>query len=126
MTKREYYDLLLRSAADGTFPGVRRLPDGRVRCMHRTPDGRACAVGVLIPPASYLPLIDEVEPGFLPVEALGECGVRPPDGVTSQDLNEIQAHHDFLRYCWDSAEFQRQILLVSCFYEFRPAPESAP
>lgn len=128
MTKRDYYDLLVRSATDGTFPAVRRLPDGRVTtCMYRTPDGRRCAVGLLIPPERYRPQIDQWGIlAFCPVEALGKCGVCPPDGVTSLDLDEIQGYHDSLRYRWEPEEFKRLLLRVPCFHEFRPAPESTP
>lgn len=44
MTKREYYDLLLRSCDDGTFPSGDL--DG---CYYRGVGNKRCAVGVLIP-----------------------------------------------------------------------------
>lgn len=99
MTKREYYDLLVKSCDDGTFPSGDR--DG---CHYRAPGGKKCAVGVLIPDdvwrswhesAKYLNNLSVYDLD----NRLKQCGVffdfnKVVDGLTMADLRSVQNAHD--------------------------------
>lgn len=90
MTKQEYYDLLAVSILNGTFPSV---SDGR--CRYYGPDGRHCAVGLLIPPERYSPRME----GMTPLEDMPDGGaicdaIDLPMGVSYMQLREIQIAHD--------------------------------
>lgn len=117
MTKCEYYDLLLRTSVEGLFPAVVRCEfDGHPRCLYRTPDGRRCAVGVLIPPENYRPEAEDMRPG----NALQFCGVPPPDGLTVSDLRFVQEAHDSIGHwgTWSHAAFKSALDALPCFREF--------
>ncbi len=108
MTKQEYYDLLMRSAGDGTFPSV----DAEGTCLYRGPNGKKCAIGVLIPDEKYTPHLE----GQRAVEVLHLCGTSAPAGIEWYDLCKIQRDHDGLaRACWHADSFVASMNSLPCF-----------
>lgn len=96
MTKQEYYDLLVKSAQDGTFPSVK---EGK--CYYRLGD-RKCAVGLLIPDHQYHEGLEFRSAKQLPLDSL-----QIPEGMSLVDLSEIQYIHDKISYYlyWDYQTF---------------------
>src|SRR5690606_20582833 len=88
LTKQEYYDLLVKSATDGTFPSYD--PESK-RCRYQGPNGSKCAVGLLIPDSDY----DRGFEGWA-ARALGERFKRKwlPQNMDLEDLQEVQDCHD--------------------------------
>lgn len=93
MTKREYLDLLIDAAHDGTFPSVA----GSV-CRYRTESGRRCAVGVLISEEQYAAWF---EARRMACEGVAVDQFHPevlqailPDDMSVLDLKRIQEAHD--------------------------------
>lgn len=92
MTKREYYDLLLRSCDDGTFPTY-----NNGGCYYRAPGGKKCAVGVLIPDeiaavangATVFNLDKELRAVGTPFDFDGLV-----EGLKIDDLRSVQNAHD--------------------------------
>lgn len=117
MTKREYYDLLVKSASDGTFPSgapmdCRYRDDGTPGCPKR------CAIGLLIPDEKY---VEEMEGRNMLV--LGHSypnAVTMPDGLTVEDLGSVQRLHDFAfdDGDWLSDEFLAGLDKLPCFQDF--------
>jgi hypothetical protein len=121
MTKREYFDLLVRTSAAGLFPAVEESEEstGFVGCRYRTPDGRKCAGGLLIPDEDY----DEVMEGRMIITVLERWDLKDhvPEGMTPEDLSFVQGAHDSrarLRTDWDHEEFVADLLRIRCFREF--------
>lgn len=114
MTSREYFDLLCHTSRSGKFPAVNTTKDGKDFCRYRTSDGRACAVGLLIPDDVYHTHGTDMEGLSLTSadpESIAAC-VRPyiPAGLTLADLDMIQDLHDTSavhRIPWDHARFVR-------------------
>jgi hypothetical protein len=86
MTKQEYYDLLMDSADNGTFPSA----DG-VCCQYRGPDGKKCAIGLLIADYDYKP---EFEGSVYSCNNKIYGYVKKVEGLTDCDLQKIQRCHD--------------------------------
>ena len=91
MTKEEYKKLLIEMSWRGKFPAVGEKVDGMdAMCMYRTPDGKRCVAGVLIPDERYTP--------FLEGKTISSCIVRGaivmPEGVTTEQLAALQELHD--------------------------------
>lgn len=114
MTKKEYYDLLVRSASDGTFPAI-----NGVTCMYRKNETancpQRCAIGLLIPDEKYCPEIEGLQ-----VDSIIEKGlVTIPDGITCEDLSIVQACHDKYakRIIWPANEFIQEIDDLECFQD---------
>lgn len=89
MTKQEYYDLLVKSASDGTFPSY---SSEERKCMYRK-DGTAnckarCAVGLLIPDCRY-----KVRHEWTAIEDLKDV-IELPEDMTIADLYAVQNAHD--------------------------------
>jgi hypothetical protein len=133
MTKQDYYNLLVQSACDGTFPSydpVQRL------CCYRGPGKKRCAVGLLIPDDKYA-VVRKTE-GCSIERLLKDCGPQVldwPDDMTEQDLNEVQNCHDTLAspfyrpLGWDARSFVRRLNALECFQdvsqrELGPVPET--
>lgn len=89
---QSYYNLLVVSALDGTFPGYDSKND---RCMYRViEDGRCthrCAVGVIIPDDRYKADLESKGVGSLPYALLEDI---TPVGLCLADLSAIQKRHD--------------------------------
>ena len=98
-TKQEYYDELVCSALDGTFPSV--MPDG---CMYRGFGGTKCAAGILIPDDQYY----ETMEGCPFDEIYEDLGDIIPKGMTINDVCSIQTWHDDL--AWYPDEFSVKFL----------------
>lgn len=111
ISKKEYLELLQRSALDGIFPAYDR--DERA-CQYLTSDGRKCAVGVLIPNKLCLSKYNN----YLMEKLVGKHGpFRPyiPEGLDSEDLVQIQATHDNLALVWSGIDFIRSVRKLECF-----------
>lgn len=120
MTKQEYYDLLVKSAFDGTFPGYDYESD---TCLYRTPDGKhKCAVGVLIPDEKYSQNMDDGLPLRQIMDILGSEIL--PQGITASQLADIRRRHDdMVRKGWDAKAFIR---LIDEYYYFRDITKVTP
>jgi len=105
VTKREYYDLLVKCCDDGTFPSVN--PGGA--CAYRGPDDKRCAVGVLIPDAAWEKVKHltfsnwhgthpaNVSPVELLAGPLLDAGfdlAAAVEDLTVEDLRRVQYTHD--------------------------------
>jgi hypothetical protein len=113
-TKQEYYDLLVRSAYDGTFPSI---GDDRT-CRYRedySPDcKKRCAVGLLILDEDYSK-ITESAIGSWPWERLKIIHI--PNGMTIAELSEVQKCHDYTRPYRDgfAPDFVEKLNKLECF-----------
>lgn len=124
LTAREYYDLLVRSAKDGTFPSF----DVKTKtCLYQSPcsDGIVyrCAIGILIPDHLYDIQFDRanMKVDDLPKSVLEQ--VTPFD-MTLIDLNNIQRCHDELaNRIWNTAEFIASINRLDCFRHIKKFDE---
>lgn len=111
MTKREYYDLLIQSATDGTFPSY----NGDM-CVYRGPGKAKCAVGLLIPDEKYSSYL-EGKPVYL--DSI-QSKLEFPSNITISDLIDIQGAHDSLASkVWNSDLFINKIKSLACFKEFQ-------
>lgn len=116
MTKQEYYDLLVKSAYDGTFPGC--TPQG---CMYRTPDGHKCAVGVLMDDAT-LDTIDRemLQRATVARLALYNLHIPTVEGLSSYQMGTVQDAHDQCAFAgWDASYFIARINALACFADVR-------
>lgn len=117
MTKREYFDLLLKTNNEGGFPST----DGAY-CMYRNPHGRKCVYGLLIPDNEYDPRWEGKS-----VKGLNAAGFKIyfVDGLTIHDLADIQKVHDYLCHpsfkTWEADMFEHKIRALPCFKEFSVA-----
>jgi hypothetical protein len=92
-TAQEYYNNLVHFAYDGTFPSLAHGND----CMYRgdgTPScHKRCAVGVQIPDEDYDARMEHGSLKSMPARFIQK--VRVPEGLTLQDLQNIQTYcHD--------------------------------
>lgn len=102
MTKQEYYDLLIVSALDGTFPSIQEDELTRRRCKYRGSNNAKCAIGICIPDEKYTSDIegrayDDVITKLFP----------PPSGMHEDDVQGIQYLHDSFAKAidWDTKGF---------------------
>jgi hypothetical protein len=130
MTRREYYDLLVRTSLEGGFPSVdlTQIGPGNNGCSYRTPDGKRCAVGVLIPDWRYGPGME----GKLAGDLINEFSLEDiiPDGMDVGQLHQVQNVHDTLAYevddttnryvprKWDHGRFVADLNELHFFREF--------
>lgn len=107
---REWLDVLTKASADGEFPAV---SDEGV-CVYRTDDGRACAVGLLIPDDEFT----ENDVGsVLSGEFWDTYGDAMPPWATRDQLAEVQNAHDSLARNeeWGHEEFVANLRACSVF-----------
>ena len=117
MTKQEYYDLLVLSSVDGTFPS---WGWGSIGCLYRSPNGTKCAIGVLIPYEEY----------ELRMEG-GACRLfyefpqlhkYIPIGMTVMDLKTVQRIHDGFKSTygkWKASRFVEALNIISFFNDVK-------
>lgn len=114
MTKQEYYNLLVDSARNGNFPATEPGPLGP-RCKYRTPDGKKCAAGHLIPDHKYSPDMENRMAVSLRIVAAMEI----PEGMNAWDVRWVQSAHDSQASCvnkpWDAQKFITAINDLLCF-----------
>lgn len=98
-TMQEIYDTVkAHLLAQGRKAQVK--VDGRYKCQYRASDGAACAIGCLIPPECYDPVIEGwgIATTGIRVEAnirkALECSGIPDDLATRYLLAELQEIHD--------------------------------
>lgn len=115
MTKKEYYDLLVETSAAGGFPSV-EADSGH--CKYRGPNGKKCAVGLLIPDELYDPRMDN--PGgasdvLTVATRYPKVAAVFPDGMTASDLKSVQEVHDSISYGWAHGVFVERLNALPCF-----------
>ncbi|RJQ26743.1 hypothetical protein C4577_03045 [Candidatus Parcubacteria bacterium] len=124
MTKLEYRDLLVKCALDGTFPSFRKATEteiniqgkNKIQCCYRSPDGKKCAAGIIIPDELY----DSRYEGKNASYTLRALNVPIPNGLSYADLDDIQECHDELVECWDKVAFINHMNELSCFRDLPP------
>lgn len=85
MTREQYRELLIKKSATGKFPAIEGFS-----CRYRTPDGRACAVGILILDEKYT---TDIEGNSAYASCVREV-IEYPEGVTQDELEQVQGIHD--------------------------------
>lgn len=124
MTRQEYYDLLVKSNYDGTFPSkakddsqcLYRL-DGNPHCKQR------CVVGLLIPDEKYTSDMGGISFCYGRIEILKEfysdflAAIVLPEGMGWGDLAALQKIHDGLAWSrtWNVKDFVIAVNQLGCF-----------
>jgi hypothetical protein len=122
LTRQAYFDLLVKTSAEGGFPSWGLVdPDCGDGCLYRGPDGRQCAVGLLVPDELYADYMEDVRADQLFEENPALRQVIP-EGLTAGDLSGIQNVHDALagrvsHYggIWPHEEFVAKLSGLDCF-----------
>lgn len=119
MTRQEYYDLLVKSAVEGTFPGW----DGR-HCTYRTADGKhRCAIGILIPDEMYDSRDEGASVNGLDNELIEK--ILPEDMIVPE-LLLVQELHDEHAFQWDTSKFIKDLNELRMFKSCKKvSPEDA-
>lgn len=117
LTEQQYYDLLVESAQNGTFPSVNA---DRTFCMYRGEGGSKCAVGIIIPDNEYTKSIEHGS-----IDALTRIHHLLPKWTLEIDaynnccyIRTIQKVHDVNALSeegWDATEFIKNINNLKCF-----------
>jgi len=106
MTKQEYYQLLVQSATNGTFPSL----SAEGRCAYRGAEGRKCAVGLLISDEAYRESMES-----LACTAIYD-NFDLPKGLNLLDLRKIQMLHDLhAGPFWSAQKFIKELNTLSFF-----------
>jgi hypothetical protein len=125
VTKREYFDLLVKTSREVGFPSTHysNAQEGWV-CDYRSPDGRKCAVGLIIPDEDYRPDFEGRGASFIVTDFLP--GILP-EGMRPDELYVVQGIHDMTaRVCrvraggaaWDHELFVSRLASTPFFQEF--------
>ncbi len=111
MTKQEYYDLLVQSATDGTFPSIEENV-----CQYRT-GSHKCAVGLLIPEDKYYKGLEGLDVYHASVSRV----VEVPEGLTIKNLTIVQVCHDNLAFdqSWNAEEFLNDLNKLQFFQDIK-------
>lgn len=113
MTAQEYYELLVNAVYDGVMPS-----DEKNECLYRGPEGKKCAIGLLIPDEDYSPSFELQAVDELPQPLLDAI---TPEGLSIQDLVKIQYAHDALvRINARPYEFVKRFSVIQCFGTIPP------
>ena len=121
-TKQQYYDLLVKTSAEGGFPSLNTERDA---CRYRGTNGKKCAVGLIMPDEVYCLRME----GQLAMSACELAGNLDwiPEGMTPRDLVGIQRAHDWecqnlifgdadgVVTPWSHARFVANLNNLSCF-----------
>ncbi len=123
MTKQEYYDLLVKTSAEGGFPSLRddrerslnKGSDPSVNCAYRGQNGRKCAFGLLIPDDCYAKTMEGKHAGAV-IENFKLQAVVP-EGLDKSNLLDIQSIHDSESgyACWNHGQFVTRLNRHHCF-----------
>jgi hypothetical protein len=112
MTKQEYYELLVACAGDGRFPSAQQ-GECRYRADETASCPRRCAWGLLIPDGVY-----HKEMEFMGTFRLWEQNVFiRPEGLTFEDILNIQHLHDESAGDWRAEDFLEQLNALPCFQD---------
>lgn len=117
MTKQEYLDLIVRTSKAGLFPARGTSPGAD--CLYRTPEGRKCFAGLLIPDDKYKPSLEGALANYHEVMTI----ITVPGGMTDNDLCDVQAVHDFWSRKhteWDHDRVVARLLALPCFAGMTP------
>lgn len=112
MTKKEYYDLLVKTSLEGGFPAI----DDGGNCLYRTSDGKACGIGIIMPDAFYNRLT-RTQKTFAVDQIVNERSLPSwvPEDCDVKILLEVQGVHDSLRDKWSHAKFVRRLKIAFGF-----------
>jgi hypothetical protein len=127
LTKQGYYNLLVKSATDGTFPSY-GIFDGDNTCLYQKKTGQRCAVGVLFPEGVEFSKKENcAKLCHLSSEKKALIFSRAPIGTTDHDLIEIQQNHDRLtkngKRSWSAYQF---IMLLNSLEYFAKVKKVIP
>ena len=131
MTKKEYYDLLVKTSFEGGFPATNTYRGPGPLCVYRTKhdnpnEARRFAVGILLSDQDYINT--DVDPHSVH-DFQGSADdlfsyhpkliVHIPDGMHIADLQELQSIHDGFAFdaSWNHITFIQSIDRLSCFHE---------
>ncbi len=121
LSKQAYYDLLVTSAKDGTFPSNK----GGV-CKYRRDDTAdckiRCAAGILIKDEDYdcifegVSVVGNHQHREVHREKLLEA-IQPVDGLNIGNISDVQKIHDGMTspVAWNSNVFISKINALRCF-----------
>lgn len=120
MTKQEYYELLVNSALNDTFPCIAYVHGEwgfKTRFAFRSVTGNKvhkCPIGLLIPDEEYVPDLENRRVFQLPPYLRVKIA---PEGMTLEDLDVIQQIHDEVGKWsrWQPDRFISQINHLHCF-----------
>jgi hypothetical protein len=115
MTKQEYFDLLVKTSKEGGFP-ANSIYGG---CYYRSPEGKKCTIGLLIPDPLYNSAMEFVDiTKIIPY-------IVPVDGFMIDDYCLVQSTHDGMvikqqsvitgQSIWNHTEFVSNLLDLPCF-----------
>lgn len=120
---QEWLDQLVKASYEGKFPAY---DANRGQCCYRTPEGYACAVGLLIPDEKYTPDMDAY--GGVDRDFCEKYGHALPGWATYRHLEEVQNVHDFAESDmrlrgkpWSHTKFVEELLRCSIFEGLTPA-----
>lgn len=105
MTRKEYFQLLLDSADNGTFPSSAKGSDNTL-CLYRGENNKRCAIGLLIKDKDYC--------GDMECHPFSQFldKVNIPDQMDIRELKIIQRTHDFIALLDDfSTRFKRSLYM---------------
>jgi len=112
LTRQEYHDLLVATSEAGGFPAINPRPDGRdVDCSFSTPDGRRCAVGVLLP-LDQAAALEKALGGWCLSDVLPSIEDFIPENVNKEEMKLVQLAHDQLAYSWSHERFVKAIAFL--------------
>ena len=128
MTRDEYYELIERSATDGTFPSYREpTPEDKAEgrndphCLYRGSGGKKCVVGLLIPDEEYSPEMENQHVGVL-LDKDPQRSRWFPEGVDRAEACALQRCHDgTVEGGWDPDAFLSKLRQIR--QQFSPKPQ---
>lgn len=117
-SKQAWLNLMIRTSLAGGFPSSEDVPCG-AKCLYRSPEGRKCAIGLLIPDERY----DKTLEG----EINARLRRRLPEWqkpMKTRELNAVQQCHDYQALDmasggWDHARFVEDLKLTGVFRDCR-------
>lgn len=111
-TPKEFFDLLVRASEDNRLPATGTDEFGYKKCCYRTCDGRACAIGLLIPDEETANGI----PNEMPVRSNSWAQKFLPPWLSLDDAQKIQKVHD-VQQCsiWNHDKFAVDLKEIPVF-----------
>lgn len=117
ITKRDYFQMLVNAARDGTFPSV---TDGV--CAYRGRNGKKCAIGLILTDEEVNTTDNNASISLLSIKFPSLDLNNRVEGLTIGDLAKIQNLHDTLHFknlsAWPGDVFIDRLKQLPCFKEF--------
>jgi hypothetical protein len=119
MTPQEIFDTVAKHLFTQGCRSVEDAEDADAACLYRGPEGRMCAVGVLIPDELYSSAIEYENIGHL----LSKAGSLFPEWMKANEplLQSLQSTHDRPRHWLDSETMRERLRSVAGMYELSAA-----